>query len=721
MIDFQHIKILLIGSAAVGKTSFRRLLFQSKHSSVYNSTEVMETQQASSVVNFSVVKQATNEKEVKWLKLDPENQIAHFKTLLQSQAFHQANVSNDLEIVPDVASTSDITDKQTIYASESADDPKSFHVSDGENDKNDKNSVSISNRNNYDNDINDDYDNSYYDDDDKIVNSSSGGGVAYTDAEKQILSSKSLPQNIEIDKNEAVKLITVIDSGGQPEYINMLPVINNRPTISLIILDMTKGLDDPVMVQYKSKHSKNFRDYALHYSNLDLIKLLVSLTSDSLQQATNRAIPDKSYIGFVGTHKDKLDKSKQQDVIEKLDARLAKLTGKIPILPAEKGVLFAVDNTTAGDSDTEDPVVKKLRNRIEKEVNKAKSPYPLKINWMILELDGTKFVKYEEYKKIAVGKALMVPEEVEESLYHFNKLGVFLHFNDSKVQGLRDYVIIDHQWLFDCLAMIMHLSPDDIDFQETDSREQFKKKGLLSKTELCSINWDSNFDIKYFFNLLIYFNVIVTVTLDDVEFYYMPCIFPSTKHYSDKYRFLYSEPLLVQFSSGFLPRGFFCSLVVCLLQDLPDGWDPQLNNTEHFSNVMTFELPDKSFLRLHDKTSYLEVQVRHYQGDLKISHCLKIFDKLFPYFEEVCKRLHLKQENLWYGFLCHSGESNDDHIAFINPFEFPLPSELKCSRKCPHSTKIGRLHKIWFEEVSITNADLRAVKLLNMVYQLYCA
>ena len=660
VVDFQHIKILLTGSAAVGKTSFRRLLFQSKHSSVYNSTAVMETQQASSVVTFSIVK---HKKEDEWLKLDPESQITCFKKLLASELSHQSNANSGIQ---ERASTSDITDEHTLRAANFTKDPSI--LCDSEN--YDKNVKSIQDSN-----------------DEKIVNSTSGDGV------KQISSSK-------VDK---VKQITVIDGGGQPEYINMLPAINSRPTINFIVFDMTKDLDAPVMVRHKSKHSKIFTDYALHYSNLDLIGLLVSLTSDSLQQANN---PDKSCIGFIGTHKDKLEKSKQQEIIEDIDARLKKLVTKaIPVLPAEKGVLFAVDNTTAGDSDTENLVIQKLRIRVEREVNKVKLDYQLKINWMILELelqqlrlnDGTKFVKYKRYQEIAVEKASMVPEEVEESLYHFNSLGVFLHFN--KVQGLRDYVIIDHQSLFDSLAMIMHLSPDNIEFQKTEYREQFKRKGLLSKTELHSINWDSDFDLEYLFNLLIYLNVITTVTLDNVEFYYMPCIFPSTKQYSDKYKYLYSEPLLVQFSSGFLPRGFFCSLAVYLLQNLPNGWDHQLHSTKHFSNVMTFELLNKLFLRLHDKTSYLEIQLRHYKGDLEVSHCFKVFQKLSTCFKEVCENLHLNHDNLQYGFPCHEGESSDDHIAIIDPSKLPLPSEIKCCR-CSHSTKTGKLHKIWFEEVS---------------------
>ena len=75
---------------------------------------------------------------------------------------------------------------------------------------------------------------------------------------------------------------------------------------------------------------------------------------------------------------------------------------------------------------------------------------------------------------------------------------------------------------------------------------------------------------------------------------------------------------------------------------------------EHFNNVITFQLPDKSFLRLHDKTSYLEIQVRHHTRDLCISYHPKVFPVLSQYFEDVCKKLNFNHK-FQYGFLCHDG------------------------------------------------------------------
>ena len=741
VIDFQHIKILLTGSAAVGKTSFCRLLFSSKFLKDYESTEIMETKQAISIMSFSMMKQKSkeNSKEVIWLKLDPKNQRAHFKSLLKWRKFHKSELeineealTTDEDMLNSHETNKNITRTQS-YVSENSKKHMSKNTNTNVNDKSEKaDEIAKDTSENMDTSITytseninseDSEDDASMDTFTKHISkdiATFSKCESQTDVENKILSNDPLDESFTINKNEAVKLITVIDTGGQPEYIHMLPTINNCPTVNFVVHDMTKGLDDKVIVQYKSKHNKNFADYPLHYSNLDMIGLLMSLTTDSLEQPTKEiptnarlSVPNQTYMGFIGTHKDKLE----GNLVQRVSAINKKLTSLIDerhcrfaVMTAKDGILFPVDNTTAGGGDKEDPVVKELRQKIEnfmneltasKETNKC-----LPITWMILELElqelqqhlGTKYITCEEYTTIATEKALIVPEEVEESLQYFDFLGVFLHF--KKVPGLCDYVIIDHQWLFDNLAKIMHLSPDDIDFQDYHLKKQFEERRLLAKTKLCIVHWNDKLPPEYFFNLLIFLKVIATVMLDEVEYYYMPCILSSINQYHDKNIFLYSEPLLIQFSSGFLPRGFFCSLVVHLLQELPTGWDHQLHNTEHFSNVITFQLPDKSFLRLHDRTSYLEIQIRHYVRNLHTFYHSKVFPVLSEYFRAVCNKLKFSHEKLQYGFLCHDSKSNDDHIAVIKPFEFPLPAELQCCRKCPNLTKLEEFHKIWFGEVS---------------------
>ena len=197
--------------------------------------------------------------------------------------------------------------------------------------------------------------------------------------------------------------------------------------------------------------------------------------------------------------------------------------------------------------------------------------------------------------------------------------------------------------------------------------------------------------------------------MDKKQYYYLPYILPYCQQYHDKHQFLLSEPLLIQFSNGTLPKGFFCSLVVHLLQDLPCEWQHDLLSStggakEHFKNVMTFCLPDNFFLRMQDNIYYLELQIRHYK-DNKLENAFyhpQVFPTLQKYLKKVCDKLRFDSKKLQYGFLCYDRESiDDDHIAVIPSLNTPLPPKLHCSRKCKNLTAIGRLHTIWFHKTCV--------------------
>ena len=75
----------------------------------------------------------------------------------------------------------------------------------------------------------------------------------------------------EIKIKEPVQLISMIDTGGQPGYIHMLPVIihmlpdsNNCPTINLVVIDMTKSLEDNVLVCYRKKGKKKKLNHIIY-------------------------------------------------------------------------------------------------------------------------------------------------------------------------------------------------------------------------------------------------------------------------------------------------------------------------------------------------------------------------------------------------------------------------------------------------------------------------
>ena len=677
VVKFKHMKILLSGSSAAGKSSFCRLLFRQKFSNLYDSTDVMEATQCMPVTNknavavqsFSMLKQGD---EVMWLKLDPKNQLRHFKSLL-SHMFPQHSSASSEPVQDQKYNSLPNTQQHEEYSSVVSGGAPSDHMH-----------------------------------------------KEYTAVEQKIIKSSVLPNALEL--YDTVKLITIIDSGGQPEYIMLLPAINSIPTINFIVHNLTKKLEDPVLVRYK-KGQEEAPEYLLDYSNFDMIQLLMCLITDSLERPTEEiplciSIPEKPRIGFVGTHCDMVkDLAALQEVNHQLNHIVTERQCKYDVLPPNRNddniVIFQVDNTTSGDVATECNAVKLIREHVD-DITEEMKPKELPITWMIIELKiqilrtdkNKKYIMYEEYKEIAKEDAWITDEEeVKASLKYFHFLGIVLCFS---ITELCDWVIIDLPWLFTHLAKIMHLSSKSVKISEQSLIKRFNKQRLLARKLLKSIKLAgiNDSEIQYFINTLVHLKVITTVTIEQCEYYYLPCALPSTMHYSDNCRFLLSEPLLIQFTSGYLPRGFFYSLVAHLLEKMPEDWKHQLGGTttKHFSNVMTICMPDKTFLRLHDKTYYLELQVRHYKKDVGISYHSKILPVLRKHFDLVCKQLHFDYAKLKFGFLCHAGYDSNDHMVVVGSIDdnkiLKKERALNCVRDPSHSTQIGESHNVWFDKVS---------------------
>lgn len=173
-VSVQHIKIFLTGSAAAGKTNFRHLLLNSPFSEHQASTDVLETRLAYAVQNSASLLQS-KEGNMIWYQFTPNQQLIYFKSLLD-QGCHAENYKAN----PHTKN----------YRSDS---------SIGESTSTDENI---------------------------IVDTPFDPSVL----EEKVLQSDKLPEYLCI--GNTIKIITIIDTGGQPGYIHLLPAIVNSPTIN---------------------------------------------------------------------------------------------------------------------------------------------------------------------------------------------------------------------------------------------------------------------------------------------------------------------------------------------------------------------------------------------------------------------------------------------------------------------------------------------------------
>ena len=723
----RFIKILFIGSGAAGKTSFSNLLMKSKFIDFHHSTKIVLAKHAVSVKKaFTVESTKSNDQDLVWLELDDDSQISHLRTILLSldvSSLPKAEIYNQPKPLPqnqlpesDKVPVSNPSSDQSLTTQEAS--TKQQFVT--------HQTSSVAKR----------------------VTRWFQGSVK---SERMRCFNNLVQSNIDSSTTErcshlsgkALNLIALLDTGGQPEYIHLLPTINIYPMVNFVVHDLSKNLEDQVLVEYSENGKQIFEPYHLKYSNMDMIKFLMSSINDSLERLSLQVsqlvtIPGKdnrSYICCVGTHADKVSANAVQNIDKQLTAMVEKIDCKAAIWENEDGgVVFPVDNTTAGDDDKEDPTANYIRTKIDK-LATNKDVYELPITWMLFELEirqvctssGKAYISFNECSLIAHDTNLIPNmEEVKNALIYHHLLGVLLYYPD--VPGLCDYVIMDHQWLFDRITSIVCLT-----FKHSSdklAKSNLKYNGILSKELIQELHWEEELKEEYFIGLLVEMKIIARILREDGtgDDYFIPYILPTQPKCDDilsQYGCLQGEPLLIQFVSNLLPRGFFCCLVVQVLQQLPKGWGCLYleKDTHHtYSNLITFRLQDAYSLSLMDKLSYLEVQIRHLQKDYYHQHPihLKIKEVLVIALKVVCEQLTFNHGRLQYGFHCQCGKYDDDHIALLTrltpPFDYAL-----CGYGSVVTTALGNGHTVWLTEVCLLTELLQIDNCSAILYIAYLA
>ena len=472
-------------------------------------------------------------------------------------------------------------------------------------------------------------------------------------------------------------ILTLLDTGGQPQFINMLPAVNTSATITFVVLNMMGGikmLDEHLQVHYNKDGNtpSQYKPYPLNYTNKDLIKCLVALLKDSIV----RNIPPLSTeflsktvqesrpgLCFVGTHLDKVKQKDVYEISEKLEEIIKELEASdtINILCLNK-ILLAVDNTVAGKECLQNTVINKIQLQL-KEMMENLAVYDVPITWVLLELEirqecnrkRKSFLPISDvirmYKNIVVWShdEMKTELQVRAALQFHHRFGVLLYFHD--VPGMNEYVISNPQWLFANLTNLVSCS-----FEETfvihGELDKFKSSGIFSEHLIEKVNTDilEGISISYFLELLKYLKIIVPFPTRNSSDYLMLTILDSYKGQS---KILGDTPsneseLLIQFQSGTFPRGIFSCLVVQLVENKSDEWELQTSKNCIYQNLVTFYIKSGSYLFIIDKTSHLEIHLRPTCEINQTIYC-DIQQNITTALLMVCSH---SQKHLKYGFYC---------------------------------------------------------------------
>ena len=294
------------------------------------------------------------------------------------------------------------------------------------------------------------------------------------------------------------------------------------------------------------------------------------------------------------------------------------------------------------------------------------------------------------------------PQDVHSILLFFHFMGMLFYYHT--VKGIRKFVFVDRQWLFDKLTELVEIkytkgyNKKDINAEDI---EKFVKEGQLNVSIIKNLKVDLQGILPLYFILLLdHLNIVAPIDLKANE-YFMPCALPGFSlkgsQVSDLdtfYGTVKHEPLLVGFKNGPMPYGFFSHLIVELFRNVPACWCPPLLSTlkvQHvYNNMITFPTTSGHYISLFYKIGYVEIQIRHEQSEPAVIH-FDVLYKLDKALRKLSDHLHFNKEQLCYGFYCKC--KGIQHFAKLKELTSPT-KYVNCGY---NNTKLTEDHMVWLQ------------------------
>ena len=497
--------------------------------------------------------------------------------------------------------------------------------------------------------------------------------------------------NVDMSKVQALldKSMTIFytDTGGQPEFHEVLPALVAGPSIFLLVFSLAEPLNSLYRVIFESTSEK----YEMYDSSFSVSEVLMQCFS-SISSYHNAQLQDfskqQSYVRkyielrqpptciiVVGTHSDLVS----SEDVKVFDEELKIGFGKKGIIEYYKSnaLLIPVNNYEPKDGSK----VRKVVDRVVKRKKEGTSPYKIQIpvHWLGVEL-------YLRQKKsptislsecIEIGRKLnMQEEELVSCLWFLHyKTGTIRHY--SSVNELKDTIIIEPSIIFIAVTKFI-TSTFTLEHVDAEVHDNFKSLGLFKSKDVKFMfnEHEQRLGITYsqFTALLSHLNILVPAHDSNFDFF-LPCALVHALESDREGAVLTSELLFIIFKEGFVPKGIFSGLLGILIKA---GWkityiddQPQL-----FRNKAVLFFTMKSCKYSIDCTitttpTYIELKIEKFEQKVELSILYSFVVKVLKRsLDEVCSILQYGK--VWeFGVICkHANcDSKGLHFAKIDEKE----------------------------------------------------
>ena len=518
-------------------------------------------------------------------------------------------------------------------------------------------------------------------------------------------------------------LMNMVDTGGQPAFLEMLPALTIGPALYLIFFRLNQELNKVYQIHYVSEDSEDVHFGDSLYTVEEVIFQALSTIACCNSIAPKEA--NKSNIAYtamlVGTHRDLLGSDAEGEIKAKDGALQEHLKEILKTdlfdenflhYASDNQLMFAIDNMKGDEEE-----LTKVRQRLEDVIKQEFDDIPIPASWLMFNIFLRKMGKHtlSLLQCHKIGGRLEVKDTDEALWFLHHCVGTLMHFPD--VEEIKDVVICDPQVVFDSVTDLI-LNSFNLKKVSKSACDKFKETGQFRFKDIQKIAKNSKSDtlpLPQLVKLLEYLNIIaripechscsttsstssvppstgLTMQSDTYQeeklVYFMPAVL---RHAKEEELYVKQSPtdpapLMIHFKCGFVPVGVFCAMIANLVARKHTlRWylqEPQKHSSKEGSHILcknkvTFRVNGAYDISLISKPKQYEIHIACISTtDMTLEKiCHHVRETVCDTLDQVISKMKYKQyltsslsdQSLYeLGFKCPE-HPNDDHLVINRP------------------------------------------------------
>ena len=510
-----------------------------------------------------------------------------------------------------------------------------------------------------------------------------------------------------------VDWVHLIDSGGQPQFHEILPAFVRNASAAVFVSKLNEQLRQRPTVEY---YGKDGQKCGSSYSSLLTHEQILRHSFRAMQSRLCTSSTGRSPKVFVvGTHKDRegeCEETRAQKNERLLNMLRPVFQDNLAIYRKSEPdeLMYPVDAKHPGEEDRK--VADALRQAVMKMCNEDRVKIPLP--WFVFEQfvrqlaaeRDVGLISLEECRKIS-RRLHMSEESFRAALKYLVGLNIFFYYPDL----LPEIVFCESQVVLDKISELVELSHTlrgksdspalDIELCQGAEWERFRYHGILTVELLKEFPKHYSAGLFTCHDLLkLLKGLLIVAQVSNME-HIMPCVLPElSAEEVTTHRLLDPTspctPLLVQYQDKWVPSGVFTILIAYLQNEA--HWQVVLRYGSPvclYRNCVKFKLPtgQRGAVAVIDSFEYLEVHVQTTHTTCS-RLCFQIRQDVFQGLDKAADVLGYEGLKPQEAFFCLQRDTTCDttfHLACLQEDEWI------CSVNPEVGGELTDQHRVWLE------------------------